>query len=129
MPAIASYARAATWPYGLAYGRGVAKRSATLPKRSRVRVIGARRGRISDALDEPARARESTLQAVAEARAQEALWFQVSALSALCEREDKTAEDVASLRLVLDQLTEGLDTAPVEKARALLKKTRSKSRK
>ena len=85
--------------------------------------------RISDALDEPARARESTLQAVAEARAQEALWFQVSALSALCEREDKTAEDVASLRLVLDQLTEGLDTAPVEKARALLKKTRSKSRK
>ena len=85
--------------------------------------------RISDALDEPARARESTLQAVAEARAQESLWFQVRALSALCEREDKTAEDVASLRLVLDQLTEGLDTAPVEKARALLKKTRSKSRK
>ena len=61
------------------------------------------------------RARESTLQAVAEARAQESLWFQVRALSALCEREDKTAEDVASLRLVLDQLTEGLDTAPVKK--------------
>ena len=84
--------------------------------------------RISDALDEPARARESTLQAVAEARAQEALWFQVSALSALCEREDRTAEDAASLRLVVDQLTEGLDTAPVERARALLKETRSKSR-
>ena len=84
--------------------------------------------RISDALDEPARARESTLQAVAEARAQEALWFQVSALSALCEREDRTAEDVASLRLVVDQFTEGLDTAPVERARALLKETRSKSR-
>ena len=57
------------------------------------------------------------------------LWFQVSALSALCEREDRTAEDVASLRLVLDQFAEGLDTAPVEKARALLEKTRSKSRK
>jgi hypothetical protein len=84
--------------------------------------------RISDALDEPARARESTLQAVAEARAQEGLWLQVRALSALCEREDRTAEDVASLRLVLDQLTEGLDTAPVERARALLEKTRSKSR-
>jgi DNA-binding winged helix-turn-helix (wHTH) protein len=84
--------------------------------------------RISDALDEPARARESTLQAVAEARAQEALWFQVSALSALCEREDRTAEDVASLRLVVDQFTEGLDTAPVERARALLKEIRSKSR-
>jgi DNA-binding winged helix-turn-helix (wHTH) protein/tetratricopeptide (TPR) repeat protein len=84
--------------------------------------------RISDALDEPARAREATLQAVAEARAQESLWFQVSALSALCAREDKTAKDVASLRLVLDQLTEGLDTALVERARALLKKTRSKSR-
>ena len=51
------------------------------------------------------------------------------ALCALCGREDKTAKDVASLRLVLDQLTEGLDTAPVEKARTLLKKTRSKSRK
>ena len=49
--------------------------------------------RISDALDEPVRARESTLQAVAEARAQESLWFQVSALSALCEREDRDRQD------------------------------------
>ena len=76
--------------------------------------------RIADALGEPHRARESMRQAIAEARVEEALWFQLSALTALCERERAAAEDLASLRLVLDQLTEGLETAPVARARALL---------
>ena len=69
---------------------------------------------------EPQRARESMRQAVVEARVEEALWFQLSALTALCEGGRATAEDLASLRLVLGQLSEGLDTAPVAKARALL---------
>lgn len=77
-------------------------------------------GRIADALGEPERSRESIQQAIAEARTREAPWLELIALSALCEREDKTAEDLASLRLVLGQLTEGLDTAPVARARALL---------
>ncbi|MGZ8199058.1 MAG: ATP-binding protein, partial [Burkholderiales bacterium] len=76
--------------------------------------------RIADALGEPERARESMRQALAEARAQEAVWLQVIALSALCERKDATATDFASLRSVLDGLTEGLDTAPVARARAVL---------
>jgi len=41
-------------------------------------------------------------------------------LSALCEREGATKHDLAALRHVAEQLTEGLDTAPVAKARALL---------
>jgi DNA-binding winged helix-turn-helix (wHTH) protein len=84
---------------------------------------------IADGLGEPQRARDSIRRAVAEARAQEAPWLELLALLALCERPDASAKDLAALAHALDQLTEGLDTAPVEKARALLKKTRSKSRK
>jgi DNA-binding winged helix-turn-helix (wHTH) protein/tetratricopeptide (TPR) repeat protein len=76
--------------------------------------------RIADALGEPDRARESMRQAIAEARAQEAPWLQLIALSALCERAYATAEDLQSLRRVVNQLTEGLDTAQVARARALL---------
>jgi hypothetical protein len=43
------------------------------------------------------------------------------ALSALCERDGATAEDFAALAQVVDELTEGLDTAAVARARALLK--------
>lgn len=82
-------------------------------------------GRIADALGERQRARESMSQAIAEARAREALWPLLLALSALCERPDATADDLASLRLVLDQLTEGLDTAPVATARRLLEAHRT----
>ena len=78
------------------------------------------KGRIADALGEPGRARESMQQAVAEARAREAPWLELIALSALCEREGATTHDLAALRHVVEQLTEGLDTAPVARARALL---------
>jgi tetratricopeptide (TPR) repeat protein len=77
-------------------------------------------GRIAQALGEPDRARESLRQAVAEACAREAPWLELLALSALCERLDASAEDRAALRQVLDRMTEGLDTPPVAKARALL---------
>jgi DNA-binding winged helix-turn-helix (wHTH) protein/tetratricopeptide (TPR) repeat protein len=82
-------------------------------------------GRIADALGERQRSRESMNQAVAEARAREAVWLLLLALSALCDRADATADDLASLRLVLDQLTEGLDTAPVARARRLLEARRA----
>jgi tetratricopeptide (TPR) repeat protein len=80
--------------------------------------------RIADALGEPDRARESIRQAIAEARAQEAVWLELIALSALCERKDATARDSAALRRVVDRLTEGLDTPPVARARALLEARR-----
>jgi tetratricopeptide (TPR) repeat protein len=75
---------------------------------------------IADALGEPERARESIQRAIAEARAQEAPWLELLALSALCERPGATPEARASLRAVLDRITGGEDTAPVARALALL---------
>jgi tetratricopeptide (TPR) repeat protein len=80
-------------------------------------------GWIADALGEPDRAHESMQQAVAEARAREAVWLELMALSALWEREGATAKVRAALRRVVDRLTEGLDTLPVARARALLEDT------
>jgi DNA-binding winged helix-turn-helix (wHTH) protein/tetratricopeptide (TPR) repeat protein len=77
---------------------------------------------IADGLGEPQRARDSIRRAVAEARAQEAPWLELLALSALCERPDASTKDCAALAHVLDQLTEGLDTAQVARARELLKR-------
>jgi tetratricopeptide (TPR) repeat protein len=76
---------------------------------------------IADGLGEPQRARESIRRAVAEARAQEAPWLELLALSAICERRDASAKDFAALAHVLDQLTEGVDTPQVARARELLK--------
>jgi DNA-binding winged helix-turn-helix (wHTH) protein len=78
--------------------------------------------RISDALGEPARGRESVGKAVAEARAQEAPWLQLVAMTALCERDDASEEDAESLASLVDQITEGLDTAPVARARTWLER-------
>ena len=83
--------------------------------------------RIADALGEAKRARESIRQAIAEARAQEAPWLELAALSALCERPDVSAKDFAALAHVVEQLTEGLDTAQVARARELLKRRRGAS--
>jgi DNA-binding winged helix-turn-helix (wHTH) protein/tetratricopeptide (TPR) repeat protein len=77
--------------------------------------------RIADALGEPDAARESMRLALAEARAQEAPWLEMLALSALCERPGATAKDRASLRAALDRISGGEDAVPVAKAWALLK--------
>ncbi|HEY5898525.1 MAG TPA: AAA family ATPase [Burkholderiales bacterium] len=83
---------------------------------------------VADGHGEHDRARESLRQAVAEARAQEAAWLELLALSAACERPDASAQDVAALAKVLDQLTEAADTAQVATAHALVKE-KSGSRK
>ncbi|HET7365994.1 MAG TPA: AAA family ATPase [Burkholderiales bacterium] len=80
---------------------------------------------IAAGLGEPERARESVRQAVAEARAQQAPWLVLLALSAQCERADAGAEDLGALAQVVDQLTEGLDTPQVARARAALVKQKS----
>jgi hypothetical protein len=77
-------------------------------------------GRIEHALGGPDRSHASMRQAVAEARARQAPWLELIALSALCERPGASAEDRAALRRVLERMTEGLDMPPVAKARALL---------
>jgi DNA-binding winged helix-turn-helix (wHTH) protein len=83
--------------------------------------------RIADGLGEPDRARESIRRAIAEARLQEAPWLELAALSARCERPDASAEDFAALARVVEQLTEGVDTAQVAGARELLKRRRRAS--
>ena len=79
---------------------------------------------ISDALGEAKRSRESIRKAIAEARNQEAPWLELAALSAMCERGDATQADFEALGSVVDRLTEGLDTAPVARARELAARSR-----
>jgi tetratricopeptide (TPR) repeat protein len=54
--------------------------------------------RIADALGERDRARHSIGKAIAEARAQEAPWLEMLALSQLCERPEAGAADREALR-------------------------------
>jgi len=80
--------------------------------------------RIADALGEPDTARESIRLALAEARAQEAPWLEMLALSALCEQPVATPEHRASLRAALEGIRGAEDTAPVAAARTLLQQSR-----
>jgi hypothetical protein len=80
--------------------------------------------RIAEALGEPDTARESMRLALAEARAQEAPWLEMLALSALCEEPVATPEHRASLRAMLEGIRGAEDTAPVARARKLLKQSR-----
>jgi hypothetical protein len=81
-------------------------------------------GRIANMLGEPERARQSMRQAAAEAQAQDALWLQLIAGSALCAQEG-ASDDLKYLRHTVEQLNEGLDSAPVARARALIKAPRT----
>jgi len=76
--------------------------------------------RIADALGEAKRANQSIRAAVAEARAQEAPWLEMLALTALCERKDASPRDRESLRRVLEKITGGDEAPAVARARALL---------
>ena len=76
--------------------------------------------RIAYALGESKRAGEAIRQAIDEARAQEAPWLEMIALSAVCERKDATKRHREALRLVLERVTGGRDTPPVARVLALL---------
>jgi hypothetical protein len=76
--------------------------------------------RVADALGERRRARDSLREAVAEARMQEAAGLELEARSALCERDDATAVELAALRQLVEGLSEGSDAPPVARARALV---------
>lgn len=77
--------------------------------------------RIASARSEPNAALEALREAVFEARRQDALWLELSALTAICERDDAPAEDVDSLAAAYSRLTEGFDTALVVRSRELLR--------
>ena len=76
--------------------------------------------RVAAGLGEARGARESLHAAIAEARTQEAAWLELQARLALCERDDATVVERASLRELVDGLSEGLDTPPVARARAVV---------
>ena len=66
----------------------------------------------------------SVRRAIAEARAQEAPWLELIALTELCERDRVRPEDRSALAAVVDQLPEASGTTAVAKARALIETTR-----
>jgi len=83
--------------------------------------------RCADALGERRRARDALLEAVAEARTQEAPWLELLARLALCERGDATVEEMSSLREVVEGMTEGLDMPAVARARDLVNRRRARA--
>jgi hypothetical protein len=81
-------------------------------------AIGRMRGK-------PPVAEASVRRAIAEARAQEAVWLELMALIDLCEHGGATAEDRRSLAALVDRLPEARDTTAVRKARVLLDRGKS----
>jgi len=69
-------------------------------------------------------AEASVRRAVAEARAQEAPWFELKALVDLCEHQGAGVEDQCALAALANRLPEAVDTTPGQRARALLKKAK-----
>ena len=78
------------------------------------------RGRIAEARKEQGGARASMLEALATARAQNSLFYEVKALVALCERGDASREDVGALRHAYERMTEGRDMPMMKRAAELL---------
>jgi hypothetical protein len=78
------------------------------------------RARIADARNERAAARASMLEALAVARSQKSLFYEVKALVALCGRPDATREDVGALRQAYETMTEGRDMPMMKRAAELL---------
>jgi DNA-binding winged helix-turn-helix (wHTH) protein/tetratricopeptide (TPR) repeat protein len=75
---------------------------------------------IADARGESDAARASILQALAEAREQQAPWLELIALLKLCDRSDAKAPDRRALARLLDALPETHGTDVGARARALL---------
>lgn len=77
-------------------------------------------GRLAAARGDARAAREAMLEARAEARRQGAPWLEMIALTAHCEAADAQTDDFTALAATLASLSEGFDTVPVTRARALL---------
>jgi tetratricopeptide (TPR) repeat protein len=65
-------------------------------------------------------ARRAMRKSLDEARAQQALGFELAALVALCELDDVTADELDALKTACDRVTEGRDTPLVNRARELI---------
>lgn len=78
------------------------------------------RARVAAGRNERTRARELMQEALAIAQNQSSPYFQLRALLALCESDDRTATDVQALRELLTSLREGLDMPLARQAAALV---------
>lgn len=77
--------------------------------------------RIADARGDAPGARGARLAALQEARAQQALWLELSVLVALCAGEDVAADDLEALAQACARLSEGFATELVRRAHDLLR--------
>jgi len=75
---------------------------------------------IARARGEPAAAAAAIRRAVAEARAQEAPWFELLALLELCDRGAGADEDWRALAALIEGLPEAIETAAISRAKALI---------
>lgn len=75
---------------------------------------------IAAARGESVAARESMYRALEEARAQEAPWLELLALTEVCKCDSATAKDWQALERLLDRLPEATDANPFPTARTLL---------
>jgi ATP/maltotriose-dependent transcriptional regulator MalT len=77
-------------------------------------------GAIARARGQHANAEASIRRAILEARAEEALWLEVLALTELCAHVSATAEDHRTLRALVDRLSEACDTTALGRAAAVV---------
>ena len=75
---------------------------------------------IARARGQRASAEKSIRRAIAEARAQGALWLELLTLTELCEYAAATVDDHRALGALVAQLSEGMDTPALSRARILL---------
>jgi tetratricopeptide (TPR) repeat protein len=91
-----------------------------LGERARVPDLLLLQGRIALGEGQRDAARSAMHTSLAEARAQEALGFELAALVGLCELDEAQPEELDALRDACTRIEEGLDTALVGRAHALL---------
>jgi hypothetical protein len=91
-----------------------------LGERGRVPDLLLLQGRIALGEGQRDAARSAMHTSLAEARAQEALGFELAALVGLCELDEAQPEELDALRDACARIEEGLDTALVGRAQELL---------
>jgi DNA-binding winged helix-turn-helix (wHTH) protein len=118
--AVEALAAAGRWDEARAQADEAMQLAQRLDERTRFCDLHLLHARIALAQGQVEAARASMHASLAEARAQEALGYELAAWLALCELPDAAASEVDGLAQAHGQVTEGFDTALVTRARDLL---------
>lgn len=81
---------------------------------------------IARARDQRTRADEATLRAITEARAQDAPWLELLALTDFCEHASTSTDEHRALEKLVVQMSQGVDAPVLTKARAVLEQSRTR---